>query len=166
MCGYPNAEVCEMSESELDVFPFDTPHELDAEPEYERLRREHPVPRVRLAPGGEAYLVSRFEDVKRVFSDPVFSRAVIPLQYSANRDEALTADPDRFDITREPLPHMAFGGGAHFCLGAPLARLELRVAFEGLLRRLPGLRPTVEASRLAWKEGLLTRGPAALPVTW
>ncbi len=398
-----------MAEPELDLFPYDTPHELDAEPEYAHLRREHPVRRVKLAPGGEAYLVSRYEDVKRVFSDPVFSRAatsdpgvavlrpaqrnpylmlsldgaehlrvrrlvarafaarsveqmrprieqmvnelidgmqaqprpvdfvssfaaplpalviselvgaptsdvdilrewmdislsvtayspdevraaseqmfgylgrliaakradpaddlltrmilardeedrlsepellnntyilliggyettagllanglltlhrhpdqlamlradptlipgavdellryvriaksalervateevelggthippgatVIPLQYSANRDEALTGDdPDRFDITREPLPHMAFGGGAHYCLGAQLARLELRIALAGLLRRLPDLRPTVEAAAVDWKQGLLTRGPASLPVTW
>jgi cytochrome P450 len=91
---------------------------------------------------------------------------VIPLQYSANRDEVLADDPDRFDITRKPLPHMAFGGGLHFCIGAPLARLDLRAAFEGLLRRLPDLRPAVEPSAVEWKHGLLTRGPVALPVTW
>jgi cytochrome P450 len=91
---------------------------------------------------------------------------VIPLHYSANRDEALTADPDRFDITRKPTPHMALGGGVHFCLGAPLARLEVRAAFEGLLRRLPDLRPAVAVSELEWKQGLLIRGPVALPVTW
>jgi cytochrome P450 len=91
---------------------------------------------------------------------------VIPLQYSANRDEALVGEPDRFDITRKPLPHMAFGGGLHFCLGAPLARLEMRAAFEGLLRRLPDLRPAVDPAQIGWKHGLLTRGPAALPVTW
>src|SRR6266508_1208971 len=72
---------------------------------------------------------------------------VIPLQYSANRDEALTDDPDRFDITRKHVPHAAYGGGTHFCLGAPLARLELLAAFEG-------------------KHVLLTRGPVVLPVTW
>ncbi len=91
---------------------------------------------------------------------------VIPLQYSANRDEALTADPDRFDITRKPVPHMAFGTGIHFCIGAPLARLELRAAFEGLLRRLPDLRPAVDTSEIEWKQGLLIRAPVALPVTW
>jgi cytochrome P450 len=406
----PGADMAgaDMAGSELPVFPFDSPPELDAESEYAELRRTDPVPRVRLAPGGEAYLVSRYEDVKRVFADPVFSRAatsdpgaavlrpvrrnpylmvsldapehtrirrlvakaftvrsvellrprveqmvdglidgmvaqprpvdfvtsfaaplpamvisemlgvpfadqetlrdwmdialsvtahtpdqiraageqmfgylerliaakraepaddlltrmiqarddedrlsepellnntylllvagyettaallansvltlhrhpdqlallrdkpellpdaveellryvriskailervatrdtelsgvavpvgstVIPLQYSANRDETLADEPDRFDITRKPLPHMAFGGGLHFCLGAPLARLELRAAFEGLLRRLPDLRPAVDVSAVEWKHGLLTRGPAALPVTW
>jgi cytochrome P450 len=398
----------DMTDSELPIFPFDTPPELDAEPEYATLRREDPVPKVRLAPGGEAYLASRYEDVKRVFTDPVFSRAatsdpgvatlrpvrrnpymmlsldppehtrirrlvaraftprsvellrprveqivdelidamvaqprpvdfvaafaaplpalvisemlgaptadvamlrgwldvglsitahtpeeiraageqlfgyldrliaakraepaddlltrmiqardeedrlsepellnnayillsggyettagllanslltlhrhpeqlamlrnkpeligdaveemlryvriakailervatqdtqlsgvsvpagstVIPLHYSANRDQALTDDPDRFDITRKPVPHMALGAGVHFCLGAPLARLELHAAFEGLLRRLPHLRPAVDTSEIEWKRGMLIRGPVALPVTW
>ncbi len=59
---------------------------------------------------------------------------------SANRDEDVFPDPFRFDVGREPNPHLAFGGyGAHFCLGASLARLELRVLFEELLRRMPGL---------------------------
>ncbi len=58
---------------------------------------------------------------------------------SANRDERVFADPDRFDVARRPNEHVAFGFGAHFCLGASLARLELRVMFEELLRRLPDL---------------------------
>jgi cytochrome P450 len=64
-----------MTASELPIFPFDTPPELDAEPEYAELRQNNPVPKVRLAPGGEAYLASRYEDVKQVFTDRVFSRA-------------------------------------------------------------------------------------------
>jgi cytochrome P450 len=58
---------------------------------------------------------------------------------SANRDPAQNADPDRFDVTRPKARHMSFGGGRHFCLGNQLARLELRVAFEETLRRLPDL---------------------------
>jgi cholest-4-en-3-one 26-monooxygenase len=59
---------------------------------------------------------------------------------SANRDDEVFADAGRFDVTREPNPHLAFGGGGrHFCLGASLARLEIRVLFEELLRRLPDI---------------------------
>jgi cholest-4-en-3-one 26-monooxygenase len=64
---------------------------------------------------------------------------VLLLYPSANRDEAVFPDPFRFDVTRDPNPHVAFGFGAHFCLGASLARLELRVLFEELLPRLPDL---------------------------
>src|SRR6266508_477708 len=66
-----------MPEPDLSVFPFDTPPELDAEPEYAWLRRHDPVPKVRLAPGGEAYLITRYDDVRRVYTDPVFSRAAV-----------------------------------------------------------------------------------------
>lgn len=90
---------------------------------------------------------------------------VIPLQYSANRDAAVGAEPDRFDVTREPLPHLAFGHGIHYCLGAQLARLELAIAYATLLRRLPELRPT-EPDAVAWKQGMITRAPQALWVTW
>jgi cytochrome P450 family 142 subfamily A polypeptide 1 len=64
---------------------------------------------------------------------------VILLYPSANRDAAVFRDPFRFDVARTPNEHVAFGIGAHFCLGANLARLELRVLFEEALRRLPGL---------------------------
>ena len=65
---------------------------------------------------------------------------VVMFYPAANRDPAVFADPDRFDITRDPNPHVAFGGGgAHFCLGANLARVEIRAMFEQLLWRLPDL---------------------------
>jgi cytochrome P450 len=68
---------------------------------------------------------------------------VVLFYVSANRDEAVFADPDAFDITRQPNPHVGFGGGGpHFCLGAQLARRELTVLFQELYVRLPGLRST------------------------
>jgi cytochrome P450 len=73
---------------------------------------------------------------------PLRAGAEVVMYYvSANRDEAVFAEPDRFDITRTPNPHVGFGGGGpHFCLGAALARLELTVLFRELFTRLPDLR--------------------------
>lgn len=64
---------------------------------------------------------------------------VLLMYAAANRDEDVFVDPQRFDITRSPNPHVAFGIGTHFCMGANIARLELRCAFEAILDRLPGL---------------------------
>jgi cytochrome P450 len=85
---------------------------------------------------------------------------------SANRDERQFTNPDSLDITREPNKHLAFGLGAHFCLGAPLARLEGQIAISTLLRRLPCLRLTVAPGGLRWRRGLLLRGLEALPVAF
>jgi cytochrome P450 len=85
---------------------------------------------------------------------------------AANRDEHVFADPERIDIERSPVPHVAFGYGAHHCIGAQLARMELQVAVGTLLSRFPELRLAVPEDALEWKEGMLARGPKALPVDW
>lgn len=89
-------------------------------------------------------------------------RVLIP---SANRDPAAFADPDRLDIRRTPCPHLSFGQGIHFCLGAPLARLEARIMFELLVQRLPDLRLD-EAEPLQWLShpGAARPAPAAAPL--
>jgi cytochrome P450 len=84
---------------------------------------------------------------------------------SANRDERQFAEPDVLDIAREPNKHLAFGLGAHFCLGAALARLEGQIAINTLLRRIPELSLAVMPQALRWRRGLLLRGLEALPVS-
>jgi cytochrome P450 len=80
---------------------------------------------------------------------------------AANRDPRVFADPDTFDIARTDNRHVAFGFGVHFCLGAPLSRLEARIAFPALFAALPGLRL---AGELRWQQSVTHRGLAALPV--
>jgi cytochrome P450 len=75
---------------------------------------------------------------------------------AANRDPAVFADPDRFDIGRDPNPHIAFGAGIHYCVGAPLARLEAEIAFTRLLQRFPGLQTVEDAPR--WRSLINLRG--------
>src|SRR5216683_2697826 len=89
---------------------------------------------------------------------------VLALIASANHDEAQFVDPERLDLRRTPNPHLAFGQGAHYCLGAPLARLEAQIAFETLLRRLPELQLAISPAQVRWRRGLFLRGPTALPV--
>ena len=84
---------------------------------------------------------------------------------SANRDGRQFPDPDRLDITREPNRHLSFGLGPHFCLGAPLARLEGQVAIAALLRRAAEFRAAVPPGALRWRRGLVLRGVESLPVT-
>ena len=81
---------------------------------------------------------------------------------SANRDERQFTDPDRLDLSREPNKHLAFGLGVHYCLGAPLARLEGQIAIGALVSRLPNIRLTRRPLR--WRRGLVLRGLDALPV--
>jgi cytochrome P450 len=90
-------------------------------------------------------------------------KLVLPMIGSANRDPRQFADPDRFDITRDPNPHLAFGHGIHACLGAPLSRVEARIALTDLLRRLDDIEL---AGNEPWppRQALNALGPASLPV--
>jgi cytochrome P450 len=83
---------------------------------------------------------------------------------SANRDEHRFAQPDELDMARTPNPHLAFGQGAHYCLGAPLARLEGQIALNTLLRRFADLRLAVPSGNLRWRRGLFLRGLERLPL--
>lgn len=87
---------------------------------------------------------------------------------SANRDPAGCREPDRLDITREPAPHVAFGHGVHHCLGAPLARMEMRMVYPALFQRFPGLKLAVppESVRFRVAPSKVVFSVEALPVTW
>ena len=91
-------------------------------------------------------------------------QAVIAVMAAGNRDPERFADPDRLDLTRPDNRHLAFGWAAHFCFGAPLARVEGQIAFATLLRRLPELR--LEPGPLVWRQNLGLRGLTALPVAF
>ncbi|MGB1249957.1 MAG: cytochrome P450 family protein [Candidatus Promineifilaceae bacterium] len=85
---------------------------------------------------------------------------------SANRDSAEFATPDTLDITRKRNKHLQFGHGIHYCLGAPLARLEGRIGLWTLFERLPNLRLTTPADQLKWRPGVLFRGLDMLPLAF
>ena len=87
---------------------------------------------------------------------------VVPLLAAANRDPEAFPEPDRFDITRQGRGHVTFGHGIHFCVGAPLSRLEGRLAFGEMLRRLPPF--SREPGPLQWSSSLGLRGLKALPI--
>jgi len=82
----------------------------------------------------------------------------------ANRDPSRYADPDRLDLGRDSGGHLAFGHGIHYCLGAPLARLEAGIAISGLLSRFGSISLAVPAASLRWRPSTLIHGLEALPV--
>ena len=83
---------------------------------------------------------------------------------AADRDPAQFKEPEKFDITRDPNDHVAFGEGIHFCIGAPLARMEARIAFEAMLERFPRLRLKDPAMKPVYKGSYFLRGLESLPV--
>jgi cytochrome P450 len=89
---------------------------------------------------------------------------VFPVLASANRDAATFDEPDNLNLSRDPNPHLAFGDGAHVCLGMHLARLEAEIAFRVLFARFPDLGLAVGQDALVWRSARVIRGLAALPV--
>jgi len=92
--------------------------------------------------------------------------AVLASPGAANRDPDVFADPNTLDVTRQNIVHFGFGHGAHFCIGAHLARLEMQVALAALLARFPDLRLAVPDDEVEWKDGSAIWGLAHLPVAF
>lgn len=118
-----------------------------------------------LSSGGGLIRIA-MEDVELSGTTIAAGEGVIPISGAANRDPAVFPDPDRFDLGREKVHHLAFGHGVHYCLGAQLARMELQVALAALLRRFPGLRLAIADDELPWKPGIITNALTSLPLTW
>ncbi|WP_431945719.1 cytochrome P450 family protein [Actinacidiphila sp. bgisy167] len=91
---------------------------------------------------------------------------VLVVLAAANRDPARFADPDTLDLSRRDNQHLGYGHGIHYCLGAPLARLEAQAALATLLTRLPDLRLAADPADLRWRGGLIMRGLRTLPVSF
>jgi len=85
---------------------------------------------------------------------------------AANHDPRAFPGPERFDVTRQGPAHVSFGHGCHYCLGAPLARIELQAIFSQLLERFPKMRLAVPVGQLRVRSGTLPGGLTELPVKW
>lgn len=119
------------------------------------------------AAGGQAGSI-RFakEDIEVAGTTIAAGEALVLSVVSANRDGARYECPEDIDIARTPNPHLTFGHGAHHCLGAPLARIEMMAAIGGLLSRFPDLHLAVPVSELRWTAGMLLNRPETLPLAW
>ncbi len=107
-----------------------------------------------------------YEDIALAGVQIAAGDVVVPMLMAANRDPRQFEDPDRLHLARRPNRHLGFGMGIHLCLGAPLARLEARVAFEELLRRWPRFfELAVDVEDLRWTPDFFLRGVASLPVS-
>jgi cytochrome P450 len=107
-----------------------------------------------------------FEDVEIGGVTIPAGDVVLPALLAANRDPAYFENPNVFDITRENNKHIAFGLGIHYCVGAPLARMEGAIAINTLLKRLPNLQLAVDIEDLQWSESILLHGMKEMPVTF
>lgn len=91
---------------------------------------------------------------------------VLPSLLAANRDPLYFENPHHFDITRNPNKHIAFGNGIHYCLGAPLARMEGSIAINALLGRFPNIHLSVNYDEIEWTPSILIHGMTSLPVSY
>jgi cytochrome P450 len=91
---------------------------------------------------------------------------IIPVNETANRDPSVFPDPDRLDLRRDARRHVTFGYGIHQCLGQPLARMELQIAYPTLLRRIPTLALAADLEEIPFKHDGFIYGAYQLPVTW
>jgi cytochrome P450 len=117
-----------------------------------------------VATGGAPHVAT--EDVRLGDTVVRAGQVVVPLTDAANRDATVFAEPDRFRPERADNPHVAFGHGRHYCLGAELARVELRVGLRALLDRFHDLSIAVPVTEIPWRSGMFIRGPASLPASW
>ena len=118
--------------------------------------------------GPVEFSTSRWAGEDLILSGKAINRGdlVIVSLNAANHDPNHFQDPAVFDITREKSPHLAFGHGIHFCLGAPLARLEGEVAISSLLKRMPNMKLMVAESKLEWRSGMIVRGVKEIPLSF
>src|SRR6266581_768236 len=106
------------------------------------------------------------EDIKIAGTTIPRGELVLAVIGSANRDANYFDNPDCLDVTRENNKHLAFGLGGHYCLGAPLSRLEGQIAISTLIRRMPNLRLSIAPDQIRWRGGIILRGLEALPVSF
>jgi len=116
------------------------------------------------APVGHSRMLYALDDVQLGGSVIPRGDAVVPVLLAANRDPAIFAEPDVFDIGRSPNQHLGFGHGIHYCLGAALARLQARAAIATLVHRFPDLALAVGPAELEWTPDLFLHGVLRLPV--
>jgi cytochrome P450 len=140
----------------LGFLPADRAFIADPYPVYRRLRDEQPVLR---NPGTRQWLISRHADADLLLRDRRLGRTI--LRQPTHAEFGQLEPPDWHDLARQPNPSLTFGAGIHYCLGAPLARIELGIAFGTVLRRVPHLEP-VEAP--GWKPTFVLRGLEGLRV--
>lgn len=117
-----------------------------------------------VSPGGHATLRGTLEPVEVGGTLIPAGEVVLVSLSSANHDPAQYVSPDRLDIGREATGHLGFGHGIHYCLGAPLARMEAEIALTALLTRYPAMTLAISPAELRWKPSTLVHGPVSLPV--